>query len=269
LLAALLKCQLTNFGTARCRDGSVSANIGPMRCSGDQNTSLGNCIVSVLLAKLYAEEHGLSDFDVLCDGDDLIMFVPQKSISRLDDLSDWYLRWGLRMKIEAPAAVPEEVEFCQSKPVWVEGGYVLVRNPRKVLNTAFAGGCHLHDTNKYLQHMRNVGLCGLSTAAGVPILQEYFSWAVSKGRTGKFDYRDLAGYGHQYRIQVAAGHAAVRRGVHPDTRASFAVAFGIPAHEQLDIEEAISSMVFSCHFDRNVDSDLIPHKLFSYPKYNF
>lgn len=264
LLSKLLKCQLTNFGVARCRDGSVSANIGPMRCSGDQNTSLGNCIISVLLAKLYANEHNISHFDVLCDGDDLIMFVPQCCLPLLDDLSDWYLEWGLRMKIETPAFVPEEVEFCQSKPVWTELGYILVRNPRKVLNTAFAGGCHLLDDRMYQIHMRNVGLCGLSTAAGVPILQAYFGWAVDNGITGKFDYRDLAGYGHQYRIQLAAGHRAVRAEVHPATRASFALAYGLSEHEQLDIEEAIASMAYSRRFNQSVDRDLIPHKLFSF-----
>lgn len=41
LLAALLKHQLKNRGVGRVPDGVVKAVIGAMRCSGDQNTSLG------------------------------------------------------------------------------------------------------------------------------------------------------------------------------------------------------------------------------------
>lgn len=249
LLPHLLRCQLRNRGSARCHDGVVHADIGPMRCSGDQNTSLGNCIISVLLAVLFCEEHALVNFDILCDGDDLLLFVPVESLPLLDGLTAWYLRWGMRMKVEAPAYVPEQVEFCQSRPIWLPDGWLLVRNPVKCFATDFAGGARLGAMDKFVEHLRAVGLCGLSMAAGVPLLQSYYSWAVANGKTGKFHFQDLAGVGYQYRIQVRAGFLPSCKPVDARTRESFARAFSINEGDQLDIEEAISNMAFCRHND--------------------
>jgi len=252
LLPSLLRCQLSNYGVARCFDGTVKANIGAMRCSGDQNTSLGNCIISVCLAELFCREHGIVEHDILCDGDDLLLFVPSQSLHLLSPLSDWYLKWGLRMKIEEPASEPERVEFCQSRPVYGPNGWVLVRNPAKALSTDLAGGMKLANETSFLEHMRSVGLCGLSMAAGIPILQEYYEWAVVHGKTGKFDFRELGGVGWQYRLQVAAGHSPRCLPVTPETRLSFERAFGIAPHTQLDLEETIRSMSLSRQSDPHI-----------------
>jgi hypothetical protein len=244
LLSSLLKCQLKNAGSARCLDGVLTADIGAMRCSGDQNTSLGNCVVSCLLAKLYFVEHAI-DGDVLNDGDDLIMFVPEQSLPLLSDLEDWYLQWGLRMKIEEPAREPEQVEFCQSRPVWTPSGYVLVRNPKKAFNTDYSGATKVTALGDYLVHLRNVGVCGLSMAAGIPLYQEFYSAGVRFGRTGKFDKSELGGVYYQARLQWQAGHLSRTVAIDTMTRVSFEKAFGIPAHTQLDIEEWFKAATFS------------------------
>lgn len=243
LLAALLKCQLTNRGSAYCRDGTLRANIGPMRCSGDQNTSLGNCIISCLLAKLYFVEHGIEG-DVVNDGDDLIMFVPESSLSTLDDLTAWYTKWGLRMKVEPPAYFPEQLEFCQSKPVWTPSGWVMVRNPTKALNTDYAGSEKVASNKCYLEHIRSVGLCGLSMAAGIPVLQAYYEWGVKHGKTGK-DREVSGGVHYQARLQRRAGHLSRSAPVDVLTRESFGKAFGIPPDEQLIMEDWFSEASFA------------------------
>lgn len=262
LLRDLLRCQLSNYGVGRCRDGSVAANIGAMRCSGDQNTSLGNCIISVVLAILFCAEQSLADYDILCDGDDLLLFVPAFYLPLLDGLTNWYLRWGLRMKVEAPASVPEQVEFCQSRPVWGPDGWVLVRNPAKVFTTDFAGGSKLEKLQDFESHLRAVGVCGMSMAAGIPLLQAYYQWAIANGRTGKFDFKELGGVGWQYRIQLAAGHGVATVPVSVETRLSFALAFGVDMHEQVDIEDAITNMAWSRPLDSSSHYNVYPHPLF-------
>lgn len=249
LLTSLLKCQLTNVGTARCVNGKLTANIGAMRCSGDQNTSLGNCIISCLLARLYFDEHGI-DGDVLNDGDDLIMFVPEQSLPLLTDLEEWYSQWGLRMKIEEPAREPEGVEFCQSRPVWTPGGYVLIRNPRKAFNTDYCGAAKVSHLENYLVHLRNVGICGLSMAAGIPLYQEFYGAGIKFGKTGKFDKSELGGVYYQAKLQWRAGHLSRALPIDTMTRVSFEKAFGIPAHTQLDIEGWFKAAIFSgCPID--------------------
>lgn len=248
-LAALLRCQLANGGVARCHDGSVKAHIGAMRCSGDQNTSLGNCIISVLLARLYCRENGLAQHDIFCDGDDLLLFLPTGSLPKLDDLTAWYLRWGMRMKVEQPAYVPERVEFCQSRPVRLPSGWVLVRNPSKVLNTDFAHGPRVVTRQQFEVHLRAVGLCGMSMAGGVPILQPLYQKAISLGKTGKWDKAELAGLGYQARLQWRAGATGTAQPIVEETRESFRLAFGIEPAEQELLEGWISSAAPTCHPD--------------------
>jgi hypothetical protein len=243
LLRALLKHQLDNRGRSICLDGVVKARIGAMRCSGDQNTSLGNCIISCLLAKLYAVESGLVEVDVLNDGDDLLLFVPATSLPILDGLHSWYASWGLRMKVEPPAYEPEQVEFCQHRPVWTPRGYVLVRNVSKALNTDFAGPTTLGDDSYYLRFLRAVGLCGMTMAAGIPIYQELYHWAVRNGKTGKFTTDMRRGAFYQSRVQQRAGYLAKLLPVHADTRISFEKAFGITPSDQIAHEGNISGML--------------------------
>jgi len=234
LLKQLLRMQMHNKGRAVCRDGVVFANIGAMRCSGDQNTSLGNCLISCVLAFLYMREHGIKG-DILNDGDDLIMFLPESSLHLLGDLTGWYANWGLRMKVEEPAYMPEQVEFCQSRPVWTPEGYLLVRNPSKALNTDYACGPRLENPNEWIKHIRSVGLCGMAMAAGVPIYQEFYGWGIRNGKTGKFT-EELRGLHYQARLEWGAGHRSVAREIHWRTRDSFWMAFGIspPAQEAIE-----------------------------------
>jgi hypothetical protein len=254
LLPSLLRCQLENRGRSICRDGMVHADIGAMRCSGDQNTSLGNCVISCLLAKLYLDENGIAGADILNDGDDLILFVPAISLPKLSNLSQWYSAWGLRMKIEQPAFSPEEVEFCQARPVWTERGYVLVRNPSKALNTDYAGGDKVARWVDYLVHLRSVGLCGLALAAGIPIYQSFYNFGIRNGKTGKHA-EQLGGIGYQAKLQWRAGRLSRSVPIDTASRESFSRAFGISAADQLAIEEWFDAATLGCQDD--IERDIV------------
>lgn len=253
-LKRLLDLQLDNRGVCRVGDVELRLRYGAIRCSGDVNTSLGNCIISVLLASQFLQESGLTG-KVLCDGDDLVVFVLRRDLSKLQNagLADWYLRWGLRMKIEAPAFVPEELEFCQARPIWTPRGYVMVRDVRKALNCDYVGFdlCKRDDYFRVL--MRSVGLCGLSMAAGIPILQEWYQFGVRHGSTGRIAAEDFrsSGLHFQARIQRRAGSTSKPVPVHPETRCSFQKAFGIHVSSQLVTEEYIRSSQFGGRNDIN------------------
>lgn len=240
LLANLLACQLNNRGRSITPEGIVKANIGAMRCSGDQNTSLGNCIISCVLAAKYFEENGVTGGDIFNDGDDLLMFVPKSQFKKLTNLSAWYLNWGLRMKVEEPAFIPEQVEFCQSKVVFGPDGWMLVRDFRKVLNCDYAHNGTVNTHDKFRAHLRSVGLCGLSMAAGIPVLQEYYALGVRQGLTGK-ELCDMGNKIYQRKIQINAGHHPKEREISAMTRISFSLAFGLTPYDQMAYEDMIST----------------------------
>jgi hypothetical protein len=248
-LRALLACQMSVEGMGRCPDGDIRYRGPAMRCSGDVNTSLGNCIISVVLAHCYLAERGIVG-DIFCDGDDCLLFVPPASLPLLDNLSEWYLGYGLRMTVEEPAFEPEQVEFCQSRPVFDGQQWVLCRAPQKALNTDGFVPYHLSRVGALI-HIRAVGLCGLSLAAGLPIFDVFYSSLVAHGRTGRWDPVALGGICYQHRLQVKAGNVAHSRPVHPDARISFWRAFGIHPDEQLVMEELIRS----CDWASGCDPD--------------
>lgn len=259
LLHRLLDLQLDNTGSCRLGDLRLKLRYGAIRCSGDVNTSLGNCIISVVLAGMFLEEAGLvKESRILCDGDDLVIFIKRHALQALVDLdlTGWYLKWGLRMKVETPAMIPEELEFCQARPVWTERGYVLVRNCVKALNCDYVGFANAESIKYYRTLLRSIGLCGMSMAAGIPVLQEWYQFGIDNGITGRLAHEDLcaSGLGYQARLQRQAGARCVARHIHPESRISFEKAFGIDVTTQLVVEEYIRSSRFSGHtvssFDR-------------------
>lgn len=245
LLKALLKQQLDNSGQYLGRDGRVKVRYGAIRCSGDMNTSLGNCIISVLLSVQYCAENGIQDFRVFCDGDDLLLAVRKTALNKLSTLAEWYLDWGLRMKVEAPAFTPETVEFCQSRPVLIGGEYVLIRDVRKCINVDYSGFVNLADHDYLLKYMRAVGVCGSYMAAGCPVLQSWYRFGVRVGKTGKLDVLDTdRGFTRQAKIEQRAGKC-INAPVIDSARDSFAKAFGIGAAEQILIEQYLDEMVLT------------------------
>lgn len=269
-LMRLLKLQVANDGVCYFGDVRLSLKYGAIRCSGDVNTSLGNCIISTVLAAQFFHEHNIHG-RLLCDGDDLVMFVKKLDLVRFRsiNLEEWYLRWGLRMKVETPAFVPEELEFCQSKPVWTPTGYVMVRNVQKALNCDYVGFESCGRDTYYRVLMRSIGLCGMSMAAGIPILQEWYQFGVRNGTTGKVSTVDKrnSGLHYQAKLQRQSGARCSRVNVHPSTRTSFEVAFGIDIPTQLAIEEdmagakygglAVSYLDYSLKYPTNVQKQLI------------
>jgi hypothetical protein len=248
-LVALLKQQLYNRGVHYGKEGMARINYGALRCSGDMNTSLGNCIISVLLAHRYCVENGVQDKRLFCDGDDLLLFVRRRDLPKLDVLEDWYLRWGLRMKIEAPACIPEKVEFCQSRPVLCGGSYTLIRDPRKCLNCDFSGFGDLAKPDYFKYYLRSVGVCGKYMTAGCPVLQAWYDMGVRCGATGRVSYHDLnRGFIKQAVFEQSKG-SAYNADVTPTARMSFALAFGIDEGHQLWLEDYLNKFEVGSQLD--------------------
>lgn len=235
-LAWLLREQLNNRGTYVGRDGSLSCRYGAIRCSGDQNTSLGNCTISVLLAHKMCLELGV-EHRIYCDGDDLLLFVPPRSVGVVvGRVSEWYLEWGFRMKLEPVAWELEDVEFCQAKVVDIDGP-VLVRNPRKALDTDYCCYFDNIEVGRYRELMHMIGSCGLSLTAGCPVMQSWYLFGLREGvkPTSKRVSRELWNTGLYRQAMLEAGFSKAKP-VTLRARESFARAFQISVAEQFMLE---------------------------------
>jgi len=201
------------------------------RMSGDMNTALGNCLLMYLMVHAAARTLKLCKWDLFDDGDDCLLVVERCEEAKLKGLSACFLTYGQEVKLENRAEFLEGVCFCQTRPVELAGGPRMVRDWRKVLSQGCAGYFRWTEPGMIRPMMAAVGLCELALNRGVPILQEY-ALACIRNADGasvpKGFFDDLYRY-------IDIGEARVQT-VTPDARASFALAYGISASDQVSIE---------------------------------
>lgn len=246
-LAQLLKLQLDNRGYGFTQDGFISASLGAMRMSGDMNTALGNCIISAALIWTRAKELGIR-VHCLIDGDDFGVVMERADIAKWErGASEWYLRYGYNIKWEDTVDIIEKVEFCQTHPIWVPQtednpvGYVMCRNPHKVVNSDLCGYSQCSNDKYYLALVSAIGQAGCTLASGMPILDSFYHMAERLGKPNPKQH--LVEFQKYWYGQYLRGIKRVERAVHPDTRLSFELAYGYPPHVQEQLEAAFELIV--------------------------
>lgn len=130
----------------------------------------------------------------------------------------------------AVKTVFEEVEFCQCRPVLVNGRYQMVRLPNRVMSHSVYT-CKSYQTHVWPKLVTAVGMCELSQNIGVPVLQ---AWSELLIRSG--DKQPLK---HELEQMLALRNAKLRlksREITLQSRVSFAIAFGIDLTAQRELE---------------------------------
>lgn len=257
-LARLLRLQQRNEGYINTEDGdTIKYKVFGCRMSGDVNTSLGNVIIMTTLVFAYARERGL-DIRLANDGDDCVVFMESRDLERFSaGLEAWFLTKGFPMTVETPVRTLEEVEFCQCKPMFISGRWIMVRNVVKCLqhDTLYVG-----DVRDYEEVMSATGLCGVSLYGDVPVLGVFYR---ALARVSPLGQRALAkgrvqgGLGWAYGL---AGNAARDFNPSAEDRFSFYCTSGIKPAEQLELERFYGEMQYlpSMPLERE-DSDHYRH----------
>lgn len=233
-LKKCLNSQLRNFGVTGC---GVRFSRGGGRASGDFNTGMGNSLVMLAVVVGSMSLLGEQRWDTLVDGDNALLFLPAPAMRRVVprfaaaalEVS------GHEMTLERPVEVVEEVRFGQSAPVWVEGGWMMVRDWRKVVSHGTSSHQHLLEPRFALEWIRGVALCEASLAHSVPILWAYanrlLSLTESVTTVRWHPHRDYEVLG----VRFACLGSRARE---PDefARQSFSRAFGVTPDEQVQLE---------------------------------
>lgn len=235
-LRRLLKWQLVNKCVGYCEDGKLKYTKRGTRMSGDMNTSLGNCILMCSMIKQYSLDRGVRTL-LANNGDDCVVFMEADDLARFsEDLDGWFRSMGFNMVVEPPCYQFEEIEFCQTHPVYVGPSfddYLMVRHPKWAIakDTMCIHG--FQSDRIYKAWMHAVGTGGLAMAGGVPIFQDFYRSFVESGKEGKVHF-------HEQSWGVRSLQRGMVREYSPipaATRASFYWAFGITPDEQICMEE--------------------------------
>jgi hypothetical protein len=229
-LAKLLRAQVHNKVIVKSTDGSFVVNNWTGRCSGDINTSLGNCILMGLMCKGLVS----SEMRLMCDGDDTIIWAKPGTFD-VDIAKRHFLKFGMQMTLESIATCPEELTFCQHSFVQTPEGVRMCRSPTKaMLRDVMSFGINGSDLVQFRKLLYAVGECGMSQYYGMPVLQAIYTMNLRLGLTSKTKtFRELS------RSNFGMGLSAKREAVPIDaaTRVSFWKATGYSPAEQVRIEE--------------------------------
>lgn len=239
----LLNMQLFNKCSGYVNNGSIKYKLKGGRMSGDMNTSLGNCVLMCAMVYQYAHDSGVN-IQLANNGDDCVVFLEHRDLPRFNEgLHDWFELMGFDMVAEEPCFIFEQLEFCQTHPVWVgpnADDYLMVRHP--VVGAAKDTVC-IHDfkTEKLFRGwLHAVGTGGLVANGGIPIFQDFYTAFI---KHGSFYAKAHASQSWGVR-QLSKGMTRGYQDIHPMTRASFYWAFGFTPDEQECIEAFYREFTF-------------------------
>jgi len=233
-LAQLLSWQLDFDG--RFSSG-VKYHARGVRASGDFNTGLGNTLIMCALGLAVARDLRLP-FDILADGDNAVFFVRGVDLPRWSErLPQVFLEMGHEAEVGATAYTVEEVVFGQSKPVLLSDGWMMVRDPLKVISHACCSHVHFSEMKGGLSVLKAVGFCEAHLGSGVPVLQEFAHCILRATRHVRFSRAELPDLRLQAVLEAEDTRVERKRQyISPATRVSFEKAWGIDTSTQLELE---------------------------------
>jgi hypothetical protein len=213
--------------------------------SGDMNTGSGNCLQMTALAYAYAEHVGVK-IKLANNGDDCVVFMEAHDVEKfVSGLDKWFLEMGFNMAVETPVYEFEQIEFCQSRPVFDGTEYTMVRNLRAFVKDSCVM-VPIDSDHTMKAWLGAVGDAGMSLTGGVPIWQDFYSLyqrsagALSSKRR-QFGFLNQAAF-ETGMAMAAKGMARTYSPPTPAARYSFWLAFGISPDHQIELEKYYRSL---------------------------
>lgn len=235
VFAGLLRQTLRNKCTYSSADGYLKWVSEGGRMSGDMDTAMGNCLIMCALVYTYSKQRGVAT-ELYNNGDDCTVIMEQEHYARWrEGLEVWFMEMGFNMKVEPPVYKFEQIEFCQTHPIFTDQGPLCVRNFPSCIDKDLVSVLPIRDQRGLDNYFASIGKGGLALTGGVPILSAFYNRLIewSDGATGWGNHPSLKS-GMIYMSQgMKRGHSEPG----PATRVSFFEAFGVTPDEQVYWEE--------------------------------
>jgi hypothetical protein len=218
---------------ARLNNRCVSRNnihykVHATRLSGDGDTSSGNTTVNdMMLSYVYRKvQHSRA-----LNGDDSVIIREYADTNYVDRKT--LEQYGFATKFNTTDEF-EAIEYCQCHPVYTINGWLMVRDPMRVMSRATV--CinrSIRDVNTFKRWCRGVGECEYTCNAGVPILQSFAKFMMRATHDNPIYDDDFV----NRRIEGTRDHTITDR-----CRASFEKAFHISVSRQHELESYFDNL---------------------------
>jgi hypothetical protein len=228
---ALCGMMLDNVGFATAKDGAIKYRISRGRMSGDMDTALGNCVLMVAMCYSYCAKKRIKH-ELFDNGDDVVVIMEKCDLDNFQDgLVEWFQTLGFKMKVEKPVYKLEQLEFCQTRPVFDGSQWRMVRGLQALSKDLVC----VKGPSELLPWVKAVGECGLALTDGIPIFPELYHYLVRIGTHSRIHlHKQYTGAG-MYRL--SRGMQYEQRPITDAARLSFFDAFGITPDMQIGLEE--------------------------------
>jgi hypothetical protein len=168
------------------------------------------------------------------NGDDFVVVVEQEDEDKVNGLVEWFHDLGHTLVLETPVYVLEEIEFCQTHPVWDGEKWLVVRDPRVALAKDLSSCLDLSSDKAVRKYYAAISKCGLAVAGGIPIWDAFYRKLLSRSEGAK------AHQGYEIKnsglLRLSKNMSRQHREITPEARASFFSAFGVTPDEQREHE---------------------------------
>lgn len=218
---------------ARAEGAGFGYSLNGVRMSGDMDTALGNCMSMCAMTWSFMNWIGVRKYSYANDGDDGVLIIESSELQTvLEQFPAFFKRLGFTMKLEGLARIFEQIEFCQSRPVFDGKGYRMVRVP----DIALMKDSLTLRKGDIASIANAVGWGGLALCGTIPICWKYYLKMINSedNRAGPSECgRDFLAE----RLDPYVSPPTL------ETRVSFYEAFGISPDEQVVIEATIDHKI--------------------------
>lgn len=244
-LRQLLTWQLQSKHYCRTTDGyTIKYKTKGVRCSGDMNTSLGNCIIMCSMIKRYFTVMKLNA-SLVNNGDDCVIICEHQDADLiLKTFRNFILTFGFSMKVGKPVDILELVDFCQCRPIFNGSHYVMVRN---ITNSICKDSIMLSPTTSKLsinQWRHTVAVGGLALTDGIPIMVEFYKMMNrdAESLTVNWNLANLKDTGFS---QMCKNLHYGNKPITSEARQSLFLAYGFTVEQQLYYESEFKKYTWS------------------------
>nr|AWK57393.1 putative RdRP [Soybean dwarf virus] len=241
ILKELLHWQTENKIMLFVEDKILKFKVKGHRMSGDINTSSGNKLIMCGMMHYYFKSLGVKA-ELCNNGDDCVIICESKDENKFSHMHSWFKDYGFDMQIETPVYKIGQIEFCQSKPVKINGYYRMVRKQESISKDAHSliSMASAEDVKTF---MSATAQCGMILNSGVPVLDAFHKClykASGYKKVSQEAIERIVSFGTQDKLGLRKER--VEEPITMDNRLSYWESFGVDPQTQVLVERYFDNL---------------------------
>lgn len=221
-LHRLMSKQKRNRGWTK---GGIKYRCEGRKMSGEYNTSLGDSLINYCILASITKH--CKQALIFINGDDSVVIISRSQLNKL--VLDAFHEYGMKTTIDWAYAF-EQIEFCQTRPININGTWRMVRNPKRVISRGVSS-VRRYAGEAWKDLVNSIGQCELACNDGVPISQSFADYLIRSASSSKILWNEVG-----YRASLE-GLPHTQKPILDDTRLSMQAAWGISPDEQIAAEK--------------------------------